>query len=146
MSKIAGLKGRSPETYANRRTSGDVQTLANSSAGAVLVQNGGFANLIAPVALPAAGGFRAIITYSGVLESPSVSAVQVQVQIEVGLETYTQLIEVTSTNAPVSFSLVFETEFLGADSPDVFVLGTTTTAGQTVQSVDASVVVILTPT
>lgn len=147
MSKIAGLRGRSPETYATRRESGDVQTITDSSAGAVGLSNGSFTDLIAPIALPGAGGFRAIVMYSGVLETPAPGPVTVEAQIVVGGDNvYTQLIQVNAASSPVSFSMVFETEFLGAGPPGVFVRAMTTNVGDTANSVDASVVVIATPT
>jgi len=145
--KITGLKGRSPETYANPRTSGDVQTISDvDQAGVVNLSNSGFVDLIAPQALPGGGGFRAIITYSGVLENPAPGSVTVEVKIEAAHETYTRLIEVTATNSPVSFSMVFETGFLVPIIPGVFVQAMTTTPGDTANSTDASIVIIVTPT
>jgi hypothetical protein len=118
MSKVAGLKGRSPETYDSPHRSGIVTTTAQVNGSPVSLSTVLASLLIDPIAL--AAGHKNIIAFSGTLVSPSPSAgVTVNVEVVVGgVVVYTISVETASSgglaNSPTPFSLVVETALSGA--------------------------------
>ena len=65
MSKIAGLKGRSPETYPTPKASSNVQTQSHVNPSPVPLGTS-LASLLTSV-IDVAPGDKAIVTYSGVV-------------------------------------------------------------------------------
>lgn len=149
MSKIAGLRGRSPETYPSARALGDVQTQSqvNSSFPVVLG-----VNLISLLAAPipvTPGGRKAILMYTGVVsESGGSALVTVDFMID-GNIVFSAEVEVTAANSPAPFSLVFETADPLLATPDPHVIdvqANATGAGTATVATGGSIVVISTPT
>ena len=143
MSKIAGLKGRSPETYPSSGGSGLVSTTSESNGTPVDLTNS--LTFLVPAFLSLPVGFRNIVLFSGVLENPSVGGAQVEVEIIInGVMVYSIVVEVSSTNSPVPFGLAFETTGLPADS-GIDIQAKTVGVGQTATAATGSAVVISTP-
>ncbi len=145
MSKIAGLKGRSPETYGTRTVSGLVQTQSEPNDTPVSLTNVAAPLVPTISALPA--GFRNIILFSGALQNPSVGGAQVEVQVVIGgvAVFYSIIVEVSSTNAPAPFGLAFESGSL-AEGSTIDIKALTIGGGQTATAVTGSAVIISTPT
>lgn len=152
MSKIAGIKNKSPETYPSPPAKSNVlQTLSKVNAppgGPVAIVNGSFTSLLGgagPISFtPAVSGAYATIMVSGVLENASPTAGQTTVAIF--LDTFNQYQiqpEVKTAGAPVPFSLVFETANLGVAGPHMVDVQAQAASG-TSSAIDVSVVVIVT--
>jgi hypothetical protein len=149
MSKIAGLKGRSPEAYPVPKPSGLVKTSGEVNPSAVGPLTTGLTSLLSlaePVeVLP---GNRAIVTYSGVLTASGPVLVTVEVILD-GATVWANQIEVTSaTESGVPFSIVFETHALD-ETPDphlIDIQATASVASTATVSAGGSAVIISTPT
>jgi len=148
MSKIAGLKGRSPETYPTPKSLGLVHTYANVNSSSVTLHTNPTLESLLSTPADVLPGNKAIVMYSGELET---SGASVLVYIYVILDgnpvsVYSMQIEVTSGNSPVPFSLAFETGSLGA-SPDPHTIDIQAVAsidGTATVAANGSVVVIST--
>ena len=149
MSKIAGIKNKSPETYPGPRVKPTVvQTLSTNNPLDVPV-TGTFATILnAPLSFtPEVSGVKAILMVSGVLQTPSPNG-QTTVAIvldplgidEILLEAS---IEVNASESPIPFSLVFETGVLTTGVPVTIDVQAKTTSGSgTSVATDASLVII----
>ena len=149
MSKIAGIKNKSPETYPGPRVKPTVvQTLSTNNPLDVPV-TGTFATILsAPLSFtPEVSGVKAILMVSGVLQTPSPNG-QTTVAIvldplgidEILLEAS---IEVNASESPIPFSLVFETVVLTTGVPVTIDVQAKTTSGSgTSFATDASLVII----
>ncbi len=133
MSKVAGLKGRSPETYDSPHRSGLVTTTAQVNPSPVSLSTVLASLLVVPITLGA--GHKNIIVFSGTLTTPSPSAgVTVNVEVTIGgVSVYAIAVETVSSggfaNVPTPFSLVFETDLSGTlDIEAATVSGTASTA------------------
>ncbi len=151
MSKIAGIKNKSPETYPSPPAKSNVlQTLSKVNAppgGPVAIVNGSFTSLLGgagPISFtPAVSGAYATIMVSGVLENASPAG---QTTVAIFLDTFPQYQiqhEVKTAGAPVPFSLVFETANLGVAGPHMVDVQAQAASG-TSSAIDVSVVVIVT--
>ena len=147
MSKIAGIKNKSPETYPGPRVNPTVvQTLSTNNPLDVPV-TGTFATILnAPLSFtPEVSGVKAILMVSGVLQTPSPNG-QTTVAIvldplgidEILLEAS---IEVNASESPIPFSLVFETGVLTTGVPVTIDVQARTATGTSVAT-DASLVII----
>lgn len=117
MSKIAGLKGRSPETYPTPKASSNVQTQSHVNPSPVPLGTS-LASLLTSV-IDVAPENKAIVTYSGVITNGGGASVLVAVEVLVdGALKYLMEIEVTSVNYPLPFSLTYETPLPLGDTPD----------------------------
>ena len=149
MSKIAGIKNKSPETYPGPRVKPTVvQTLSTNNPLDVPV-TGTFATILnAPLSFtPEVPGVKAILMVSGVLQTPSPNG-QTTVAIvldpsgvdEILLEAS---VEVNASESPIPFSLVFETGVLTTGVPVTIDVQAKTTSGSgTSVATDASLVII----
>ena len=151
MSKIAGIKNKSPETYPGPRVKPTVvQTLSTNNPLDVTV-TGTFATILnAPLSFtPEVSGVKAILMVSGVLQTPSPNG-QTTVAIvldpsgvdEILLEAS---VEVNASESPIPFSLVFETGVgvLTTGVPVTIDVQAKTTSGSgTSVATDASLVII----
>ena len=149
MSKIAGIKNKSPETYPGPRVKPTVvQTLSTNNPLDVPV-TGTFATILnAPLSFtPEVSGVKAILMVSGVLQTPSPNG-QTTVAIvldplgidEILLEAS---IEVNASESPIPFSLVFETGVLTTGVPVTIDVQAKTTSGSgTSVATNASLVII----
>lgn len=145
MSKIAGIKGRSLETYPNARRTGAVSTQSHVNPSSVGPLTTGLTSLLtAPLdVLP---GSKAIVTYSGAVSTSGASVlVTVNVVVDGDIE-YPMQVEVTSANTPAPFSLVFETDELGASpSPHTIdIQATASVGGDATVAANGSIVVVAT--
>ncbi len=142
MSKIAGLKGRSPETYPSYKASG-FGSQSNVNASPVVLTTGLTSLLTAVIdVLP---GVKNVVMWSGYVET---SGANVLVSVEVVLDgsgVYTTQVEVKTANSPAPISLVFETEPL-ASTPNphtIDIKGTASVGGSTATVEAGSSVVVL---
>ncbi len=142
--KIAGLKGRSPETYPSPRANGLVATdSAPPNPDPVTLS-------ISPTPLvgifSVLPGNKVSVMYSGVVsESGGSVLVDVSVVLDDGSSLYTKSIEVTG-NGPTPFSLVYETPVLAATpDPHEITLLASTSSGTATIAANGSVVLISTP-
>lgn len=145
MSKIAGLKGRSPETYPDHRASGLVTTNSEVEPDPVPLTTTP-ANLFVAGSFPASPGDKVIVMYSGVVsESGGSVLVAVSIVLDNATTLYTMDIEVTG-NGPTPFSLVYETSVLAATpDPHEITLLASTSSGTATIAANGSVVLISTP-
>lgn len=145
--KIAGLKGRSPETYPNHPVSGIVTTNSEVESDPVSLSPTP-ANLFGVAgSFPASPGDKVIVMYSGVVSESSGSVlVGVSIVLDNATTLYKMDIEVTG-NGPTPFSLVYETPAPLAASPDphAITLLASTDSGTATIAANGSVVVISTP-
>lgn len=147
MSKIAGIKNRSPETYPDGTPGPTVlQTLRNVNAGPAPIANA-FSVIVAPPAFTPDVSANAVVMVSGVLQSalPAAEAVNVAIFVD-GSPVYTIQAEAQpGTGEPTPFSLTFEEGGLTAHAPvTINVQAQTVTSGATAAAVEVSVVVIVT--
>jgi|HubBroStandDraft_2_1064218.scaffolds.fasta_scaffold83263_3 hypothetical protein len=171
MSKIAGIKGHSPEAYGDNSNSSGIQTLSAVHTPPFVVGTGSFTSLLqtqGPIEVEASASDRAIIMFSGVFldpnqssEGPTPGTITVTVEFAVSNDggPFTSVYAAEFTvpfpgfnPAPVSYSMFFETESgeltAGLNAIDVRAEVSTTASpdpGLNVTSVNASAVVILTP-
>jgi len=148
MSKIAGIKNKSPETYPSSPTKSNVlQTLSKFNTAPVTVVNGSFTSLfggVGPISFTAAvAGAFATIMVSGVLESASPAGPTTVAIFVDTVNVYEIQLEVQTAGAPVPFSLVFETGSLGVAGSHQVDVRAETSSG-TASAIDTSVVVIVT--
>lgn len=146
MSKIAGLKGRSPETYPDHRASGLVTTNSEVESDPVPL-TATPANLFGIAgSFPASPGDKVIVMYSGVVsESGGSVLVAVSIVLDNATTLYTMDIEVTG-NGPTPFSLVYETPVLAATpDPHEITLLASTSSGTATIAANGSIVLISTP-
>jgi hypothetical protein len=142
MSKIAGLKGRSPETYPSAKRTGIVSSQAHVNPSAVGPLPTGLTSLLtSPIDVPP--GVSALVLYSGVV-SGSGAAVTVSVVVN-GVIEYSIVVEVASGNSPASFGLSFKTAPL-TDSPEntIDIQADPSVASVATVAANGSVVVIVT--
>jgi len=144
MSKIAGLKGRSPETYPGPKRSGLVKTLASVNPSSVLLGTSLTTLLSAIVDVPA-GNVAAIVMYSGVLDATGSAFVTVEVILNV-TTVWTQQIEVTTTNQPLPFSVVFDTEYVSSAPLTINIQAYASLASTVTVAAGGSIVVMALPT
>lgn len=142
MSKLVGLKGRSPETYPSHRVSGLVETLANVYSSPVPLGTSLGSILSAAIVVPA-GNAAAVIMYSGVLESASPVLVTVEIILN-GTTVWTEQIEVLLTNQP--FSVVFNTEHVSSAVHTVDIQAYASLTSTATVAAGGSIVVIALPT
>jgi hypothetical protein len=134
MAKIAGLKGRSPETYPSPKNEGIISTQSSVNTDAVTL------NSVAPFPTPlltapidVSGG--AVVMYSGAVSG---DGVDVTVSLVVGIDiVYTINVEATAANSPAPFSLVFE-----IDDTDGLPISIVASGPGAIVAADGSVVVI----
>ncbi len=141
--KIAGLKGRSPETYPSPRANGLVATdSAPPNPDPVMLSTSPTRLVGIFSVLP---GNKVIVMYSGVVSvSGGSTLVDVSVVQDDATVLYMQQIEVAAaSNSPVPFSLVFETPVLAAPHM-ITILGSTVSGSATVAA-NGSIVLISTP-
>ena len=144
MAKIAGLKGRSPETYPNARNVGIVSSQSHVNPLAVGPLTTGFTSLLtAPIDVPP--GAKAFVMYSGVV-SGSGATVTVEVVVN-GSTVYSTEVEVASGNSPAPFGLTFETAEL-ENSPEntIDIQATASIGGVATVAANGSIVVMATGT
>jgi len=145
--KIAGLKGRSPETYPSHRASGLVDTNSEVYTDPVSLTTTP-ANLFGAGSFAGTPGNKIIVAYSGVISASSGSIlVAISVVLDDATTLYTYEFEVTASNLPLPFSLVFETPAALAATPDphaITILGSTVSGTATVAA-NGSIVLISTP-
>ncbi len=144
--KIAGLKGRSPETYPSPRANGLVATdSAPPNPDPVTLSTSPTPLVGIFSVLP---GNKVIVMYSGVVSvSGGSTLVDLSVVQDDATVLYMQQIEVAAaSNSPVPFSLVFETPVLAAtpDPHTITILGSTVSGSATVAA-NGSIVLISTP-
>lgn len=146
MSKVAGIKRRSPETYPNTLPKLTIlETLSGVEAGPVALNNASFTSILAtPIMFaPAVDGAKAVVLFSGVLENasaPNVTTVAIIVDLT---NEYEVPVEVQTIGAPIAFSLTFETGSLGVAGPHTIDVQAKTAAG-TSAAIESSIVVIVT--
>ena len=143
MSKIAGLKGRSPETYPSHRASGLVTTNSEVNPDPVSLNT-------TPVVLfsfAATPGDKVIIAYSGVISVISGSLlVAVSFVLDDATILYTVEFEVKAVNVPLTFSLVFETgELAATPDPHTITIVASTASGTATIAANGSFVKIEVP-
>jgi len=145
--KIAGLKGRSPETYPSHRASGLVDTNSEVYTDPVSLTTTP-ANLFGAGSFAETPGNKIIVAYSGVISASSGSIlVAISVVLDDATTLYTYEFEVAASNLPLPFSLVFETPAALAATPDphaITILGSTVSGTATVAA-NGSIVLISTP-
>ena len=138
MSKIAGIKNKSPETYPVSKGKPSIaQTQSNVSTTHTVTD---VASSIVDAAIsfqaPSTGGSRAIVMVSGVLSSPSGSGIRATVNVLVDTDVPsppgTVVVAVPTADAPVPFSLVFETTAFAANSMHTIDVEASTNAGTVV--------------
>jgi hypothetical protein len=131
MGKIAGLKGRSPETYPSPKNLGVLSTQSSVNPSAVVL-SGVTPLLVDPITV--LGG--AVVMYSGSVSASS--DVTVAVSINVGPSAvYTVDVEATAANSPVPFSLTYE-----IDDTDGLPISIVATGPGAIVAANGSVVVI----
>lgn len=171
MSKIAGIKGHSPEAYGDTGDKSGIQILSAVHNPTLVVPTLVFTSLLqaqGPIEVEAGAGDRAIVMFSGVfldpnqsLEGPTPGTITVTVEIAVSNDggPFTSVYATQFTvpfpgfnPAPVSYSVFFETTpgelTAGLNAIDVRAEVSTTASpfpGLNVTSVNASAVVIVTP-
>lgn len=146
MGKIAGLKNKSPETYPSAPIQSNVlQTLAKANAGPIAINNSSPTSLIGvlPIMFTPPVSAKALVLFSGVLQSASPSAASTNVEIILdGSPVYTYAVEVKTAGAPVAYGIAFDITGLSA-SPHTIDIQAQATSG-TSQAIDGSAVVIVT--
>lgn len=146
MSKIAGIKNKSPETYPGPKAKPTVvETLSTTNVSTAAIGTGFATLLVAPLSFtPEVPGVKATILVSGVLQTPSPNG-QTTVAIVLDNETappaYELAFEVNASDSPIPFSLVFETTVLTPSAPLTIDVQAKTASGSAVAT-DVSLVVM----
>lgn len=151
MSKLAGIKNKSPETYPGPRVKPTVVQSLSTNNPLDVTFNGTFATILTgPLSFtPEVPGVKALIMVSGVLQTPSPSG-ETTVAIILdpsGSDTILleAVVEVSTSESPIPFSLVFETGVLTTGVPVTIDVQAKTTSGSgTAVATDASLVIIAT--
>lgn len=147
MSKIAGVKNKSPETYPQSfGTPTVLETLRGVNAGPAALSSSFATILAAPVMFtPSVAGAKAIVMVSGVIESVS-EPTEVTVEIlNVPDEVYEIVFGANTGRPPIPFSLSYEIPDLGAVAPQTIdVQAKTNTGGATAEVTSVSIVVMVT--
>ncbi len=142
--KIAGLKGRSPETYPSPRANGLVATNSVVNTNPVSLTTTP-ANLFTGAPFDVSPGNKVIVMYSGVVsESGGSVLVDVSVVLDDASTLYTKSIEVTG-NGPTPFSLVYETPVLAATPDPHAITVVASSSGTATIAANGSIVLISTP-
>ena len=158
MSKIAGIKGHSPEAYPDTGLADGIHTASAINLPAVLVGGAAFVSLLAaegPIETTADAGDRIIVMYSGVLENPlegeslpSATTVHVAIFLN-GSSVFEETVLVTPTTTPGNSPLpisIFTGIVVGATGGvSIDVRAETTVVGNTVDAINTSVVVLVSP-
>jgi|GEM_PF-2224055 len=144
--KIAGLKGRSPETYPSPRANGLVTTNSEVNTNPVALTMTQ-ANLFGAGSFGAVPGDKVIIAYSGVISAVSGSIlVDVSVVLDNAVTLYTLQLEVKAATVPLPFSLVFETPVLDDTlDPHAITVVASTESGTATVAANGSVIIIIIP-
>lgn len=160
MAKIAGIKGQSPETYPpDNPGSSTFQTLSAVNPTAPVGNNAFTSLLAAPIEIDAVVGEKAIIMFSGVFENPfSGEAFPGSVTVTVAIfldgtmivvpvvKSFVLFQATSAPNSQVPYTLYCELgAFVTAGLHSIDIRAETLLAGQTVTSVNNSIVVIGTP-
>ena len=138
MSKIAGIKNKSPETYPVSKGKPSIAQTQSNSQYHPYGDGRRLFNRHAAISFqaPSTGGSRAIVMVSGVLSSPSGSGIQATVNVLVDTDVPsppgTVVVAVPTADAPVPFSLVFETTAFAANSMHTIDVEASTNAGTVV--------------
>jgi hypothetical protein len=146
MSKIAGLKGRSPETYPDPSNGGAVSTAGEQGAGATITTTP--TPLITPIEVEVAEGQKVIAIVSGTIDSPS-SLTPVFATIGITMPFGTPgFVDIALENSPVlnnpiAFSTTVES-LPQAENPAFTVGVTGEVSAGTASVIDVSLVVIVT--
>ena len=151
MSKIAGIKGHSPEAYPDTPFSGGIASESAVHAAAVTLSAGAPTSLLGvtpgPITVQVDDGERLIVLFSGFLqdpnsgEGPSNETVNLFVYANEVLFEITVLASVIGSPLPVN---IYWGEEFGASGPVVVDIRGQTVAG-TVQAVASSLIVIVSP-
>lgn len=144
MAKIAGLKGRSLETYPNARNVGLVSSQSHVNPDAVGPLPTTLTSLLTSV-IDVPPGVKALVMYSGVVSGTG-ATVTVSVVVN-GTPVYSIEVEVASGNSPAPFGLTFETAEL-TTSPEntIDIQASASVAGNATVAANGSVVVVATGT
>ena len=152
MSKIAGIKGHSPEAYPDTPFSGGIASESAFHAAAVTLSSGAPTSLLGvipgPITVQVDAGERLIVLFSGFLqdpesggEDPSNETVNLFVYANEVLFEITVLASVIGSPLPVN---IYWGEEFGTSGPVVVDIRGQTVAG-TVQAVASSLIVIVSP-
>ena len=151
MSKIAGIKGHSPEAYPDTPFSGGIASESAFNAAVVTLSAGAPTSLLGvtpgPITVQVDDGERLIVLFSGFLqdpngeEGPSNETVNLFVYANEVLFEITVLASVTGSPLPVN---IYWGEEFGTSGPVVVDIRGQTDAG-TVQAVASSLIVIVSP-
>ena len=151
MSKIAGIKGHSPEAYPDTPFSGGIASESAFNAAVVTLSAGAPTSLLGvtpgPITVQVDDGERLIVLFSGCLqdpngeEGPSNETVNLFVYANEVLFEITVLASVTGSPLPVN---IYWGEEFGTSGPVVVDIRGQTDAG-TVQAVASSLIVIVSP-
>ena len=151
MSKIAGIKGHSPEAYPDTPFSGGIASESAFNAAVVTLSAGAPTSLLGvtpgPITVQVDDGERLIVLFSGCLqdpngeEGPSNETVNLFVYANEVLFEITVLASVTGSPLPVN---IYWGEEFGTSGPVVVDIRVQTVAG-TVQAVASSLIVIVSP-
>ena len=151
MSKIAGIKGHSPEAYPDTPFSGGIASESAFNAAVVTLSAGAPTSLLGvtpgPITVQVDDGERLIVLFSGCLqdpngeEGPSNETVNLFVYANEVLFEITVLASVTGSPLPVN---IYWGEEFGTSGPVVVDIRGQTVAG-TVQAVASSLIVIVSP-
>jgi hypothetical protein len=145
MSKIAGIKNKSPETYPQATAPSTVLETGSKTGGTVVLNDASYTSLLsAPVSLTVTVSAKFTVMFSGVLQegAPAITTVQLFLEEAPLSPPFTVQAEVPAAVFPVSVSFVFETALLSPGTYTFDVKGETA-AGASV-SLDASLVVMAT--
>ena len=151
MSKIAGIKGHSPEAYPDTPFSGGIASESAFNAAVVTLSAGAPTSLLGvtpgPITVQVDDGERLIVLFSGCLqdpngeEGPSNETVNLFVYANEVLFEITVLVSTTGSPLPVN---IYWGEEFGTSGPVVVDIRGQTDAG-TVQAVASSLIVIVSP-
>ena len=151
MSKIAGIKGHSPEAYPDTPFSGGIASEPAFNPAAVTLSAGAPTSLLGvtpgPITVQVDDGERLIVLFSGCLqdpngeEGPSNETVNLFVYANEVLFEITVLVSTTGSPLPVN---IYWGEEFGTSGPVVVDIRGQTDAG-TVQAVASSLIVIVSP-
>jgi hypothetical protein len=145
--KIAGMKNRSPETYPSAPIKSNVlETLPKVGPGSPVAINSSSPTslLSSPISFTPAVSAKALVLFSGVLQtaSPSAAATNVEVIVD-GTPVYTYAVDVKTAGAPVPFGIAFDVTGGLSASPHTIDIQAQATSG-TSQAIDGSAVVVVT--
>lgn len=151
MSKIAGIKGHSPEAYPDTPFSGGIASESAFHAAAVTLSAGAPTSLLGvtpgPITVQVDDGERLIVLFSGFLQDPnsgegsSNETANLFVYVNEVLFEITVLVSITGSPLPVN---IYWGEEFGTSGPVVVDIRGQTDAG-TVQAVASSLIVIVSP-